>query len=76
MESSETKFNPAQEDALKKAYTLLGEHFDYALISISTDYEADMTGRTCAQEVVWKGGYISAIGLAEYAKHKILTTKQ
>lgn len=62
----------AQQQALEKAYDLLGEHFDHVLIAISTEY-AQEDGMV-ATRVFWKGGPIPAIGLCEEAKTTLLNT--
>lgn len=66
-----TEFTQAQKEILQKALDLIGEHFDCALLVVSTECE------DCASEiseVYWRGGFFKAVGAAEMAKHKILAS--
>lgn len=64
-------FNPAQRNALKQAYLLLGEHFDRCLIVVDCVIE-DEQGTCDAHEACWNGGSMAAIGMAEFARNRIL----
>ncbi|MFM7009374.1 MAG: hypothetical protein ACKO0Z_08615 [Betaproteobacteria bacterium] len=63
-------FNPAQRQALQQAYSLLGEHFDRALIVVDAELDGDDGAN--AHEVLWKGGYMAALGMAEYARCRMI----
>lgn len=66
---------PAQRETIQKAYTMLGEQFEHVLIVV--DYETSEGGETFnAHEGYWHGGALTAVGLAEFAKHKILKSKK
>lgn len=58
-----------QEAALRKAYELLGEHFDALLIVVSADVE-DV--EPCSMRDLRYKGYIEAVGMATWAQHKLL----
>lgn len=60
---------PAQQQALRAAFTLLSAEFDYVLIaaSLGDDHEALATDL----DVFWKGGWLIANSLADFAKHRI-----
>lgn len=73
--SDETTPDPmtdSQRQALQKAWDILTEHFDHVLVV--ADWESDdHKGNRCnAHEGWWHGGSIPAIGLAEFAKDRIL----
>jgi hypothetical protein len=65
----------AQRDALIRAYSILGEHFDHSLIAISTASElrTEKGEEGDAIRVFWNGGYIAAVGLS-IITNKILMT--
>lgn len=67
--------SPAQRAAVQQAYTLLGEHFDRVLIVV--DYEVDDAAAPgcTASAGYWHGGYMAAIGMANYAIDRILTQR-
>ena len=54
------------------AWEILGEHFDRALIVVEWDCADD---KGSAKEVRWTGGYLFAVGAAEFAKYKLLHDK-
>ena len=68
-------FNPSQDAALKKAWDLLSEHFDHALLVIEWETNRDEE-LTDAHIAYWHGGALPALGMAEYAKHYILNTER
>ncbi len=57
----------AQQQALERAYAILGEHFDAALIVVC--WERD--DRSDAFRLIYKGGFASALGLSVYATHRL-----
>ena len=69
------ELSDAQEQALVKVADLLSEHFDSSLIIVSTELEVDGQTVDCEQ-MGWNGGYINAIGLAEYALHRLLNDSE
>lgn len=60
---------PAQEEALKKAWDILGEHFDRVLLVVDTETPQ---GQQDAHAVFWQGGALPAIGMASYAHQRLL----
>lgn len=66
--------NAAQQQALEHAYRILSEHFDDSLIVIGTqsDQATPDGGQGDAIQVFWAGGYLSALGMCEKARHVIL----
>jgi hypothetical protein len=71
--------SPDQNDAIEKAYQLLGEHFDSIVIAVNFDYEAKGVGSEISQEaraVYWKGGAMTALGLCQFTTHRILNGPQ
>ena len=63
----------AQRDAVCKAYTLLGEHFEAVLLVVNFEVNNPESGELEeAHEGYWKGGWAAAVGLAEFAKDRIL----
>lgn len=68
MATQEGEFTPAQDDAIKKAYSILGEHFDNALIAVSWEPE---DSENDAFSLFYKGGWMAAIGLASMAKKQL-----
>lgn len=70
-EESKDEMTPAQRAAISKAWDLLGEHFDRVLLVV--DWE---TNDGCdAHEGYWHGGSLPAVGLAEFAKDRILRSR-
>lgn len=66
-----SNFTKPQDDALDRAYKILVEHFDGAVISVCASTEID--GKECeAAKCTWSGGYAQAIGLAHYASRHIM----
>lgn len=61
---------PAQREAVRKAYALLGEHFRSSVLMVDFDIEDD-DGST-AHVAYWAGGSMAALGLCEFAKDRIL----
>lgn len=62
-----------QREAIQRAYSLLGEHFEKVVIIVSAppsdspeDDGEEMT------ETWYKGGFTTAIGLLDYSKHRLL----
>lgn len=70
---SEDSMTPAQRETMQKAYTMLGEHFDFVVISVG--FDSKDSSSQCS-ESYWKGGWIPAIGLMENAKHGIVSKKR
>jgi hypothetical protein len=64
---------PAQTEAIQKAYSLLGEHFEHVLIVCH--WETDVSPAANATEVWYKGGALTALGMAHYASEKLLYNK-
>jgi hypothetical protein len=62
----------AQRDAIERAYELLGEHFESVLLVVN--YELDGEAAEEAHEGYWSGGSMTALGLAEFARNKILNS--
>lgn len=60
----------AQNEAIDRAYQTLGEQFDGVLIVVSC--EVDDNPNQSANLACWKGGYMTALGLATFAQHKLL----
>ena len=58
----------AQDDAIKKAWDLLTEHFDRVLVVVDTETPEREDGH----EVWWHGGYLAGLGAAEWAKVRML----
>ncbi len=69
-ETPEEKHTQAQKEALTKAWDLITEHFDRAVLLINTDkLSDDQETTTC---YYWRGGVLSAIGLMEVAKQRLM----
>lgn len=63
-----------QREAVQKAWDILTEHFDRVLLVVDSEvYEPDGK-REDAHEGFWHGGSLSAVGMAEFAKHRILNS--
>jgi hypothetical protein len=60
---------PAQKAALRDAYKLLTAQFDDVLVVCSL--RADLDGDATDLDVFWKGNWLVANGLADFAKHTI-----
>ena len=69
---SKDEMNPAQRQALCKAWDLLTEHFDRVLLVTDWEVEGENGARQDAHEGNWHGGSLSAVGMAEFAKDRIL----
>lgn len=71
-EAEPDSMTKAQRDAIRKAYTMLGEHFPRVLIVV--DYELDDGNgkEEDAHEGYWRGGALAAIGMCKYAEDRIL----
>lgn len=61
-----------QREALEKAWNLLTEFFERCLVVV--DYDVDEPGKKPQQahEGFWHGGALSGIGMAEFAKDRIM----
>lgn len=66
----ESKFNPAQKEALIRCYDDLSEKFDNVLIVVSSDTGDNDVRYTC--RLFYSGGFIGAVGLATLAKRDLL----
>lgn len=60
----------AQKRILEQAYSILGEHFDNCVILVHWDMDTD-TPQT-GTRLVFKGGCMTALGLLEWGKDRIL----
>lgn len=65
-------FSEAQNEAIQSAYTILSEHFEHALIVVDSSIDLKNGHQADAHEGWWYGGSMAALGLAEYAKDRIL----
>lgn len=63
---------PQQREAIQKAWTILTEWFERVLLVV--DYDVDEANGKQAQchEGYWHGGALSAVGMCEYGKDRIL----
>lgn len=69
----------AQNEALHKAWELLCEHFDIAVVIYATEVDASIstTKRELARDVLWHGGAVQALGATTFASaslERVLTT--
>lgn len=64
--------SPAQREAMQKAWDLLTEHFERVLLVIDFECEGENGKRQDAHQGFWHGGALSAIGMCEYAKDRVL----
>jgi hypothetical protein len=55
---------PAQNEAYKKAYDLLAEHFDGLIIGICVDDIQDEGENKELTDFTWKGGFCRCYGMA------------
>ena len=68
-----TQLTQAQQDAMNKAYALLGEHFDYTVIAVAWDATTQQDDQQReAKAMYFKGSFIACIGLASWAHHMML----
>lgn len=65
-----TGMTPAQIEALQKAYTTLGEHFDHVVIVLNWDTDEDIPSTGTKME--YKGGAMTALGLLTWGQDRIL----
>ena len=69
-------YTAAQDEALSKAYQLLTEHFDCALIIVSSDMEDNEThDEVEGSRIFWSGGYLNALGMAVQAQSRLNETR-
>lgn len=73
-DSTPDPMSKPQREALQKAWDILTEHFDHVLVVANWECEDDEGKRSDAHEGWWHGGSIAAIGLAEFAKDRILNS--
>ncbi len=67
-------YTDAQAEALAKAFEMLSEHFDSAIVAISAEVP-DVNGELVEQSrIYWAGGYTHAVGLAQISAHHIMTS--
>lgn len=59
-----------QQDALEQAYEILKEHFDASLIVVTAIVQHEEK-ESEATQIFWAGGYMHALGHADYARYKI-----
>ncbi len=62
---------PAQKAALRDAYKILADAFDHVLIVCSVDVDHAEEALATDLDVYWKGSWLMANSLAEFAKHRI-----
>lgn len=67
-----SEMNPAQQEAIKKAWDLLTEHFDEVLLVANWELE---TSKCDGHECWWHGGALSALGMASFAHDRLLHHK-
>jgi hypothetical protein len=58
-----------QKKALRDAYEILADNFDHVLLVCSTS--GDQKELATDLDVFWKGGWLQANGLADFAKRRI-----
>lgn len=63
---------PAQRVAIQKAWDILTEHFERVLVVADWDCEGDDGEQANAHEGWWHGGALAGVGLAEFAKDRML----
>lgn len=73
-ESEKDPMTAAQREAVQKAYTILTEHFDRMILVVDFDIDEPDGKMSDAHEGYWHGGSMSGIGLAEFAKDRILNS--
>lgn len=61
-----------QRESLQKAWDILTEHFDHVLLVIDFECPDEEGGTANAHEGYWHGGSMAAIGLAEFAKARLM----
>jgi hypothetical protein len=63
--------NEHQQEALQRAHEILGEHFENAVILVSTDvYVGDRLAT--AHELLFHGGAMTALGLLTWGGDQIM----
>lgn len=62
----------AQRDVLAKIRELMNEHFDSWVLSFQTEN----TDHTDILDVMWHGGFATALGLTRFADDEILTRQK
>lgn len=72
--ANEEPMTAAQQDAIKKAWDLLSEHFERCLLVVDWDIDAPNGESETAHTGYWHGGSIAAVGLAEFAKQRLLNS--
>lgn len=71
--ATDFKWPESQQQALERAYELLGEHFDSVVIIVASEHiETGEEQTSEAKELLFKGGYAASLGLVTYAQHRIL----
>jgi hypothetical protein len=63
---------PAQQQVLEKCYQQLSEHFERVLIVVDTEVIDEEGEPGDAHLVYWHGGSMAAIGMAEFAKDRVM----
>lgn len=67
---------PSQEEAVKKAWTILIEHLDHCILAFETeDDDPSDKEPTNVFDAIYHGGLAAGIGLSERAKNKWLQKK-
>lgn len=64
-----TALTKAQQEAVEKAYELLSEHFDHALIMVGGEHHTE-SGKSFSRGY-WSGGYLAALGATMEAQRMI-----
>lgn len=68
--------SPAQREAMQKAWDLLTEHFERVLLVIDFEVEGEDGKRQDAHQGFWHGGALASVGMAEYAKDRIMSCRE
>lgn len=73
---TEFQWEEHKQKALEQAYSLLGEHFENVVILVADDStRPDDDEQKEGKEILWKGGFCTALGLVTYAQHRMLADK-
>lgn len=71
-EAATDPMSPAQRDAICKAWSLLGEHFEQVLLVVNWECDGDQGEVEEAHEGYWHGGAMANLGMAHFAADRIL----
>ena len=64
----------AQRDSICKAWNTLTEHFDAVLLVVDWETQDDACKLADMHEGFWHGGALVAVGLAEFAKSRVMSS--